>query len=312
MIMSAEIEDNTYEPHKSTQANIPLIDSKRGLKVSSGGNYTDESGQQWICDTLVKYADGTGKHIQRIYHETITADDIMSVDIRYVQYGTVVTVAGLSKSPIINNDEVIIISNKAIGVSYNQRATTENASTYRVYLSSTGAKTCYFRYPASAGEVTLEQAKEDFAGAEISYILAEPIETDLTAEQMAEIEKLQTFNHITTVYTDDIGDVGIQYYKNNANADVVAQGYQSISVKAESMITQSAEQIKAEVSKTYTTKSELEDSVKSLQDQIDGALGSYSGSEVPTLNNYPANEWTTTAMKDAAIGSLYFVNSEGG
>lgn len=89
-------------------------------------------------------------------------------------------------------------------------------------------------------------------------------------------------------------------------------GLESRVSKAETSITQTAEEIRLEASKTYSTKAELESSVQNLQDQIDGALGSYSGSEVPTLNNYPANEWTTTALKDAAIGSLYFVNSKGG
>lgn len=70
----------------------------------------------------------------------------------------------------------------------------------------------------------------------------------------------------------------------------------------QSQITQTADSIRSEVSAIE----------KSLQDQIDGVLGQYSGSEVPTLENYPASEWTTTQQKDAAIGSLYFVNSEGG
>ena len=35
-----------------------------GLPVSSGGNYTDDNGQQWICDKLVVNADGTGKIIK--------------------------------------------------------------------------------------------------------------------------------------------------------------------------------------------------------------------------------------------------------
>ena len=37
-----------------------------GLKVSSGGNYIDASGQQWICDEIVRNERGTGKRIQRI------------------------------------------------------------------------------------------------------------------------------------------------------------------------------------------------------------------------------------------------------
>ena len=36
-----------------------------GIPVESGGNYTDNNGQQWICDTLVYNADGTGKIIKR-------------------------------------------------------------------------------------------------------------------------------------------------------------------------------------------------------------------------------------------------------
>lgn len=36
-----------------------------GIPVSSDGNYTDSNGQQWICDTLVYNADGTGKIIKR-------------------------------------------------------------------------------------------------------------------------------------------------------------------------------------------------------------------------------------------------------
>ena len=37
-----------------------------GIPVSSGGNYTDDNGQQWVCDELIVNADGTGKIINRI------------------------------------------------------------------------------------------------------------------------------------------------------------------------------------------------------------------------------------------------------
>ena len=36
-----------------------------GIPVSSGGNYTDSNGQQWVCDELIYNADGTGKIIKR-------------------------------------------------------------------------------------------------------------------------------------------------------------------------------------------------------------------------------------------------------
>ena len=38
----------------------------RGIPVTSDGNYTDENNQQWLCDTIERYANGTGKIIQRV------------------------------------------------------------------------------------------------------------------------------------------------------------------------------------------------------------------------------------------------------
>lgn len=45
---------------------------------------------------------------------------------------------------------------------------------------------------------------------------------------------------------------------------------------------------------------------KELLDQIDGAITNWFGEEVPTLDNYPANEWTTDAEKDSHLGDLYY------
>ena len=51
--------------YKETLSTIPT-NGLVGIPVSSGGNYTDQNGQQWICDEVVKYADGSGKKIQRV------------------------------------------------------------------------------------------------------------------------------------------------------------------------------------------------------------------------------------------------------
>ena len=51
---------------KENTATIPTENGLAGIKVSSNGNYTDQNGQQWICDEVVKYADGSGEYIQRI------------------------------------------------------------------------------------------------------------------------------------------------------------------------------------------------------------------------------------------------------
>lgn len=52
-----------------TPSILSVIATPNGLPavpVSAGGNYTDENGQQWICDEIVRNERGTGKRIQRI------------------------------------------------------------------------------------------------------------------------------------------------------------------------------------------------------------------------------------------------------
>lgn len=56
-----------YESYKTPQSvSLSTPNGLAGLKVSAGGNYTDENGQQWICDEIVRNERGTGKRIQRI------------------------------------------------------------------------------------------------------------------------------------------------------------------------------------------------------------------------------------------------------
>ena len=54
-----------YEPYKGSTSTITSALPLCGIPVDSGGNYTDSNGQQWVCDTLVYNADGTGKIIKR-------------------------------------------------------------------------------------------------------------------------------------------------------------------------------------------------------------------------------------------------------
>lgn len=79
-----------------------------------------------------------------------------------------------------------------------------------------------------------------------------------------------------------------------------------------SAISQSVEGIRTEVSQTYVTNNTFNTQVENLQDQIDGAIESFTGSVEPTLSNYPASDWTTNKEKDKHIGDLYLVNSSGG
>lgn len=47
--------------------------------------------------------------------------------------------------------------------------------------------------------------------------------------------------------------------------------------------------------------------LEDLQDQVDGQIETWFDNYVPTLNNAPANTWTTTSDKDNHLGDLFYV-----
>lgn len=51
--------------------------------------------------------------------------------------------------------------------------------------------------------------------------------------------------------------------------------------------------------------------IADLQNQIDGNVTTWYYSGVPTLNNLPANQWTTTTDKDNHIGDIYYDSATG-
>ena len=55
------------------------------------------------------------------------------------------------------------------------------------------------------------------------------------------------------------------------------------------------------------TESEVDAKFSTMQAEIDGAIETWTGTAVPTLNNAPASSWTTTAVRDTHVGDVYFV-----
>lgn len=75
-----------YEPHAEQSLAIQTPDGLPGIPVSSGGNYTDTEGQQWVCDEIDLER---GKYVQRIGIETKsggwTLKETPDIPGRYVQ-----------------------------------------------------------------------------------------------------------------------------------------------------------------------------------------------------------------------------------
>lgn len=48
---------------------------------------------------------------------------------------------------------------------------------------------------------------------------------------------------------------------------------------------------------------------ENIRNEMDGAIDTWFGDEVPTMDNYPANEWATDSDKDSHLGDLYYASS---
>ena len=165
-----------------------------GIPVSSGGNYTDSDGQQWICDEIDfergVYVKRVGlssmesdPYIEYIYSEKMgSAQLIVAPDPLKNQsvYGTLCNVA-------MRNDDAL---NSVDGEYY------ENPANI-VFVGS-----------ASDDETSIRQKYSAF---ELLYALETPIETPLTDAELASFKMVRTNYPSTTVLNDSGAHMAIKY-----------------------------------------------------------------------------------------------------
>ena len=77
-------------------------------------------------------------------------------------------------------------------------------------------------------------------------------------------------------------------------------------------IEQNPESVVIAASGTYVTQTEYDETISEIQNQLDGNIQSWSGNEVPTLNNSPAVDWDTATKRAEHVGDMYFINSDAG
>lgn len=187
-----EITGDNVEPQTLT---IPTPNGLLGLKVDVNGNYTDENGQQWICDEIDL---ARGKYAQRIGKHVCTGNE------------------NIFKS--VEDESVIEYMFHAEEISSNALYESNGLSTHYEYLNARKGGTCtigagkyaYIRYNV-ADNVTPAQIQEFYrqqkeAGTPVTfyYILAEPVEYDLPPETIAAFNQLHT-NYPTTIITNNAG-----------------------------------------------------------------------------------------------------------
>ena len=199
------MEATDYEPYRTPQTlTLTSPTSLPGIQVYSGGNYTDPTGQQWICDEVDLER---GVYVQRI-NERALAQLPFSYE----------------KTPVNHNDTFVASIDEQLsgtetghamcqyaffdGVSY-ELAMQEDCRCY-VWRNNV---TIQFR--DSVGVNTLEAFAEwliSHPKASISYVLATPIETPLSETDIAAYRALTIYDPTTVVETNS-GGLKVSYNK---------------------------------------------------------------------------------------------------
>lgn len=201
MITRIPVNATSYEPYKPAQTLIiPTPNGLPGIPVSSGGNYTDEKGQQWVCDE-VDFKKGV--YVQRVATETPKAkwknfEETADVPNRYRISGALVNIYrdGSTKCLISHG----IYANWGIAPGWALNSTT------------------FYYHPKE--DVTKEEAKEQILGFinsanPLTFLgqLETPIEKPLTTEQLATYKALRTYSPTTTVANDAEAGMSVGYAK---------------------------------------------------------------------------------------------------
>lgn len=105
-------------------------------------------------------------------------------------------------------------------------------------------------------------------------------------------------------------EVDHEYKKLSEAAKQYKRIIEAVHEEAQTAIEQSENSIKLYATQTFVGKSAYEADLQRLYDQIDGAIETWQGNAVPTLNNLPASEWDTDEKKAEHIGDLYLVNTD--
>lgn len=188
-------EATAYEPYKPAQKLIiPTPNGLPGIPVSSGGNYTDEKGQQWVCDE-VDFKKGV--YVQRIA--------------KYISSGGENLIAPSTRDGV---DQYIIAVKSEIDKNFLSFGFSNKFKCKNMFEANTFTVTdmfIYFRFAENTQ--TPETIREVLNGCEFWYVLATPIETPLSSADLAAYSALRTYSPTTTVINDAGAGMSVGYAK---------------------------------------------------------------------------------------------------
>lgn len=162
-------EATSYEPYHEEQT-VTLPYTLNAIPVSSGGNYTDQIGQQWICDEVDLHR---GVKVQRIYEVDVDGENV-----KFEQVGGYANIL-LRGLPIPR----YAYAERIYGIS--------TFTSLPWFFNEVSGQFLYLIESDISNKIN-ESCKKKMG--KIYYVLGTPIETPLTSDEIA------AFNAITAYY----------------------------------------------------------------------------------------------------------------
>lgn len=187
-----------YEPGAPMQIiNVSTPGGLRGIPVPMGGTYTDETGKQWVCDEVDL---GRGVRVQRI--SRVVGNDTNAVFVQpgmWYLNGVIASGAG---------------GRLGVLASHYKAYSTNEAQHGNVCVNGMGM--IVFGNEAYTDEATM-RANLAQNPVTVDCILTSPIETPLTADELAAFRAMTSNKPSTVVYNDAGAVLGVDYVADTKN-----------------------------------------------------------------------------------------------
>ena len=178
-----------YEPYREQLLTLPTPTGLPGLPVTSGGNYTDSTGQQWVCDEVDLER---GVKVQRIGKTQVNTKNGTPEEIHRLR----IPFSGNGKS----GDFDCIIS----------------VTPFTSWTSCVNDRFLYLKnVPKSDGSFyTGEELLALAIDVDFVYQLATPIETPLTPDELSAYKALAAYAPDTVVQAGDGAGIKLDYQRD--------------------------------------------------------------------------------------------------
>lgn len=175
---------------KTQTLTLPTPTGLPGIPVTSGGNYTDENGQQWICDEVDLER---GMMVQRVYKIDVDGENI-----KFEQTDNYANLS-LRKLPI------------ALYASGQRTYAISTFTSLSWFYNMVNGQFLYLIAADISGQLN-ESCKKQLG--KVYYALATPIETTLTSAEIAAYKALTAYAPDTVVQASDGAGVKLEYQRD--------------------------------------------------------------------------------------------------